>query len=464
MSAKPVVEPIAIHTFITGLKDQSAAFLVKARNPKTLNAAISDALEVQLQAVPETALWAQVYPGASTCCQGHPSPQYQGQRGHRHPWHNPRGVSHAQPRNPPAQLPANSMKYQAPNHEGLRYHQPNHHSYRNYSNNRSYQGYNNPGLRQSRENQRRFEESRDRLTPHRQLVLIQQEAERNQLAECDAEIKLKCNKEQHRMEANFHKQAVDEARRSNDEESKHREEEARQKFEKEEAEGQLFEMIEPLYHVDNEDSAESQLRRKSEREKAVAAARERSAIPPTPKNKNRRKKNRTSTLDTYDKGEASHADSDNSDCVRRKLSTAAAKRRAAATHSDELVIVNHEAEPAVIPAFAKEEKAETIERINRRRHDRLEATGVLTTVYAIKESGNPNQVVEAGPDRRSEQPEKVDIDSFLLCLANFRPPQKQLQQQLLQTYNTDEKERSEYNHLDYDALRPSDGRWVPPAA
>ncbi|XP_058827894.1 rho GTPase-activating protein gacV-like [Topomyia yanbarensis] len=46
-SAMPVVEPIAIHTVINGLKDQSAAYLVKSRNPKTLVGAISDALEVQ---------------------------------------------------------------------------------------------------------------------------------------------------------------------------------------------------------------------------------------------------------------------------------------------------------------------------------------------------------------------------------------------------------------------------------
>ncbi|XP_058827955.1 chitotriosidase-1-like [Topomyia yanbarensis] len=43
----PVVEPIAIHTFINGLKDQSAAYLVKSRNLKTLVGALSDALEVQ---------------------------------------------------------------------------------------------------------------------------------------------------------------------------------------------------------------------------------------------------------------------------------------------------------------------------------------------------------------------------------------------------------------------------------
>ncbi|XP_065073982.1 myb-like protein P [Ochlerotatus camptorhynchus] len=58
-SAKPVVEPIAVQTFINGLKDQSAAYLVKSRNPKTLTAAISDALEVQPHASAESAMWAQ---------------------------------------------------------------------------------------------------------------------------------------------------------------------------------------------------------------------------------------------------------------------------------------------------------------------------------------------------------------------------------------------------------------------
>lgn len=57
-SAKPVVEPIAVQTFTNGLWDQSAAYLVKSRNPKTLTAAFSDALEVQLHAYPKCAMWA----------------------------------------------------------------------------------------------------------------------------------------------------------------------------------------------------------------------------------------------------------------------------------------------------------------------------------------------------------------------------------------------------------------------
>ena len=58
-SARPVVEPIAVHTFINGLRDKSAAYLVKSRNPKTLTLAISDALEVQPQSSTEPAFWAQ---------------------------------------------------------------------------------------------------------------------------------------------------------------------------------------------------------------------------------------------------------------------------------------------------------------------------------------------------------------------------------------------------------------------
>lgn len=46
-AAVNIVEPIAVQSFITGLKDPSTKFFLKARNPSTLNKAISDALECQ---------------------------------------------------------------------------------------------------------------------------------------------------------------------------------------------------------------------------------------------------------------------------------------------------------------------------------------------------------------------------------------------------------------------------------
>lgn len=51
-AAVNIVEPIAVQSFIDGLKDPSTKFFLKARNPPTLNKAISDALECQ--ATPNT--------------------------------------------------------------------------------------------------------------------------------------------------------------------------------------------------------------------------------------------------------------------------------------------------------------------------------------------------------------------------------------------------------------------------
>ena len=44
--ADAIVQPAAINAFITGLNNPQTAFFVKARNPPSLNRAISDALEV----------------------------------------------------------------------------------------------------------------------------------------------------------------------------------------------------------------------------------------------------------------------------------------------------------------------------------------------------------------------------------------------------------------------------------
>lgn len=46
-AALNIVEPVAVQAFIEGLKDPSTKFFLKARNPTSLNKAISDALECQ---------------------------------------------------------------------------------------------------------------------------------------------------------------------------------------------------------------------------------------------------------------------------------------------------------------------------------------------------------------------------------------------------------------------------------
>ena len=46
-AATNIVQPIAVQAFVDGLKDPSTKFFIKARNPSTLNKAISDALECQ---------------------------------------------------------------------------------------------------------------------------------------------------------------------------------------------------------------------------------------------------------------------------------------------------------------------------------------------------------------------------------------------------------------------------------
>lgn len=55
----PIVQPIAVSTFINGLKDHNTAFLTLSRNPETLPSAISHALELQNNSVQESVLWAQ---------------------------------------------------------------------------------------------------------------------------------------------------------------------------------------------------------------------------------------------------------------------------------------------------------------------------------------------------------------------------------------------------------------------
>lgn len=136
VSAKPVVEPIAIQTFINGLRDQSAAYLVKSRNPKTLTAAISDALEVQPQSSSEHTFWAQGSSRSPNFAHNYQNNRNQGHRGGRGYNNNSnrgyRGNSHNQR--------SNNQGYNNNNHDynsnnrGY-YHNNNRYNRRNYNNN-----------------------------------------------------------------------------------------------------------------------------------------------------------------------------------------------------------------------------------------------------------------------------------------------------------------------------------------
>ena len=57
-AAENIVQPVAVQAFIEGLKNPQTAFFIKARNPSSLNKAISDALECAPDvSKPENVLW-----------------------------------------------------------------------------------------------------------------------------------------------------------------------------------------------------------------------------------------------------------------------------------------------------------------------------------------------------------------------------------------------------------------------
>ncbi|EDS28179.1 conserved hypothetical protein [Culex quinquefasciatus] len=56
-ATRPIVEPIAVEAFINGLKDQSRVLQMRSRNPETLTKALSDALEIHAQPMPEEVMW-----------------------------------------------------------------------------------------------------------------------------------------------------------------------------------------------------------------------------------------------------------------------------------------------------------------------------------------------------------------------------------------------------------------------
>ena len=60
-AANPIVQTAAVMTFINGLNNRNAAFLTLSRNPKTLTAAVSTALEVNQNVDQESVFWTQNY-------------------------------------------------------------------------------------------------------------------------------------------------------------------------------------------------------------------------------------------------------------------------------------------------------------------------------------------------------------------------------------------------------------------
>lgn len=155
VSAKPVVEPIAIQTFINGLRDQSAAYLVKSRNPKTLTAAISDALEVQPQSSSENTFWAQGKsrpPNFETNYQNNRNQGHRGGRGYsNHSNRGYRGNSHNQRGNHQGY---NNNNHDYNNNNRGYYHNNNRYNRRNNNNNPNNNNQNNNNNNNNRNNNR----------------------------------------------------------------------------------------------------------------------------------------------------------------------------------------------------------------------------------------------------------------------------------------------------------------------
>lgn len=86
-AADAIVQPIAVKTFMNGLRDPKAQFFLKARNPNTLTKAISDALEVNTDDS-ESVMWMSAGPSRGLQYppyqyQNNYSRGYQGNRGYR---------------------------------------------------------------------------------------------------------------------------------------------------------------------------------------------------------------------------------------------------------------------------------------------------------------------------------------------------------------------------------------------
>lgn len=89
-AANPIVQPIAVNTFINGLSNRNAAFLTLSRNPNCLTSAVSTALEVNEKVDQESAFWAQGnynssynYSGGRDRHRGGNNSRHHRNRGHR---------------------------------------------------------------------------------------------------------------------------------------------------------------------------------------------------------------------------------------------------------------------------------------------------------------------------------------------------------------------------------------------
>ena len=89
-AAESIVQPIAVNAFINGLKNPQTAFFLRARNPTTLNAAISDALEV-MPVSDENVLWYNHHRGRGNYRNGR---NFRSRGRGRYNWNYNRGNSH----------------------------------------------------------------------------------------------------------------------------------------------------------------------------------------------------------------------------------------------------------------------------------------------------------------------------------------------------------------------------------
>ncbi|XP_052871344.1 uncharacterized protein LOC128276924, partial [Anopheles cruzii] len=219
-----------------------------------------------------------------------------------------------------------------------------------------------------------------------------------------------------RLEAARQQQAVEEARRRDEEEHDRRKEEARQEFDESNAKcGRSVKQRDNDFDNSEEPSELRQMFEPIDNSQVLNTDKEAEEHQPS--------------KSSYD-DQSNASNQLRQKRVRKKSSTAAAKRSASVTYSDELLEVNHEAEPSVAAVVAEDEKDETIGCVSGRRQGSKESTAeasAFTTMYEIKENGDLNLKGEVG-DQRLKQMEKLDIGSFLMCLAKlFKPLQKQQQ-------------------------------------
>uniref|UniRef100_A0A182SSR7 DNA helicase n=1 Tax=Anopheles maculatus TaxID=74869 RepID=A0A182SSR7_9DIPT len=159
---------------------------------------------------------------------------------------------------------------------------------------------------------------------------------------------------------------------------------------------------------DSEDSRDQRYRRKPPSSTgggaAAAAGKKRTAGGATNAKSKAAKKKKPNAYSS-DEGSNSEEERKRSAATRRKNNTVSYKEESGdePTDSDDLLEVDQEAEEAAAALAAEEEKAETIERIIGKRKGRRGATGAVTTVYAIEDNGDPNEVGGEGVGREVEE-------------------------------------------------------------